>query len=137
MSNYELITIREIEELYGISSTKLKTIRSQRNNFNFPAPVENENPRDQVRKYRFDQVEQFFKENNIKKIKCHDNKGVRNRLSVLLAFYNRNSCRLPGSGGGETITVKIRPAEEQWSNEHQRNCFGKSCGISFIYEQGI
>ena len=133
----ELITIRQIEEQYGISPTKLKTIRSVRNGFNFPAPVENENPRDQVKKYLAHEVEQFFKANNIEKISCYASKGNGSTIANLLAFYRRN---FPAKqhGGGETVTVKIRPnIDDHWDNEHQRGGFDHSSGITIMYIEGI
>lgn len=133
----ELITIRQIEERYRIASTTLKTIRSPRNNFNFPAPIENENPRDQIKKYIASQVEEFFSKNNIKKISSYDNRGNGSTVAYLLAFYKRN---FPAKqhGGGETVTVKIRPDEENyWNNEHDRGSFYRSSGITSMYSEGL
>ena len=133
----ELITIRQIEERYGIASTTLKTIRSPRNNFNFPAPIENENPRDLVKKYRLDQVDDFFRKNNVEKVSAYSNKGNGSTMDNLLAFYKRN---FPDKqhGGGKTVSVIIRPSDdEHWDNDHHRGGFIRSGGVTCMYGDGF
>ena len=114
-----MMTIKDIEEQYGIKGTKLKNIRNTPN-FNFPAshgePGYN-------KLYKRAEVEAWFKNNKhlLKNVSCYSDEGNGQTIGALLAFYNRNSTRLSGSGGGTTITQKIRRSlDEHWDNEHQR-----------------